>query len=141
MSITPKLPENEFIDVVCAGRCGVETRHDVLAQVNRREGNEHVDWWSTHQIICCRGCSTTSFRVTSGDSESYDIADDGLEYEQTQTLYPARKAESRGLGDEIWYLPASIASIYTETREAMLATMPVLTGIGLRALLEANACR
>ncbi|MBC7680879.1 MAG: DUF4145 domain-containing protein [Ferruginibacter sp.] len=125
------------VEVACAGTCSGITHHAIMASMDRGGSNEHIDWWSHYQVIMCQGCKTLSFRQASGTSEDYEqIGEDEWVSNESVQLYPARKTDSLGLGDDVIRLPDTIARLYEETRTTLLNATPVLTGIGLRALVE-----
>lgn len=130
--------EHELPCIKCTGK----TAHRVLTSVDVRgdEGdrNHSFSWSTDNQVVQCLGCKTVSFRKASSNSEDcYPINDDGdWECDVDETLYPSRLEGIKGLGDDTYYLPTNIRRIYEETLTALSNQSPVLTGIGLRALLE-----
>lgn len=125
------------VEAPCAGTCSGITSHTVKASMDRTEESDNVHWWSHYQVVMCEGCKKLSFRQASGSSEDYEQVgeDEWINHERVQ-LYPARKAEARGLGNDVARLPETVARLYEETRTTLLNATPVLTGIGLRALVE-----
>lgn len=137
MSVKAAIPKDETIEAICAGRCGLETDHAVLALVSENNGDEDFSWWGTYRVIQCLGCKTISFREGSHHSEDWDHDSEGrMVLNETVNLYPPRTADSRGLGDDKHYLPSLLSDIYDETRGALINSLPVLAGIGLRAIVE-----
>lgn len=136
--ITSKLrqPTDPEIHVECT-QCAGKTAHVALATVDVSGGDDHVDWRDSHQLIQCLGCKTLSYRVGSSHSEDYFHDEDGeAVYPEAEKLYPARLIGTRGLGDEIYYLPPKVRQVYEETLTALSSTAPILAAIGLRALVE-----
>lgn len=125
------------VDVACAGTCSGITSHLITASMDDLGDNDFMHWWGRYQIIQCRGCKKLSFRQASGTSEDYEQVGENewINHERVQ-LYPARNAGARGLGDDVARLPETVAMLYEETQKALLNATPVLTGIGLRALVE-----
>lgn len=122
-------------------KCSGKTAHKVMASVdlrgNEEDGEHSFSWCVDHQIVQCLGCKTISFRKASSNSEDYyPISHDEYEYDILQELYPSRIEGRKGIGDEIHYLPSNVRRIYEETLLAITNQSPVLSGIGLRALLE-----
>lgn len=119
------------VKVLCS-KCNGKTDHKVLASV-AEEGHEPNDddsifhWCSDDQIIQCQGCKTISFRNTSLTSE---------DNEELEKLYPPRTRGRRGLENDVRYLPPRVRGIYAETLQALNSQLPILTGIGLRAIIE-----
>ena len=134
-----EIPVNETLKVFCAGSCSGQTEHDVLARANTQDSDENMSWWSGYQIVGCRGCKTISFRQSSSNSEAghYQIGENEWYVDESIKLYPPRTADTRGLSsDDTYYLPDMLLVIYEETRIALINAMPVLAGIGLRAIVE-----
>lgn len=132
-----------IFDVPCL-ECKRSTKHKVLAS-----GEESFEYrgadgsfcaYTDHQIVQCQGCETVSFRVLSENSEDIDYSydEDGNTVGtpvQTTTLYPSRN-EGRGVIKDDYLLPSNIQRIYKETINAFNNQQPVLSGMGIRALVE-----
>jgi Domain of unknown function (DUF4145) len=128
----------KLLKVLCL-QCKHDTTHQVLASADITEdlsdGQHQMDGWGSYQVIVCQGCETVSYRTSTAHSEDYDAGPDGLEYNQTITLYPSR-TEGRMHIPDAHIIPASTKRIYDEIIKAMNNDQPVLTGIGIRALVE-----
>lgn len=136
--ITSKLhqPTDAELNIECT-RCAGKTAHVALATVDVHGGDDHVDWHDAHQIVQCLGCKSLSYRIAGTNSEDFVHDEyDEVHHFVTEKLFPPRISGSRGLGDDIYYLPAKLRQIYEETRMALSSTAPVLAAIGLRALVE-----
>ena len=130
---------NSLIDVPCT-ECKRSTKHKPLASVDIEGedwyGRESIQYNVHHQIVQCQGCETISFRISSTNSEDFDIHDNGEgEYVETVTLHPSRN-EGRVSVKDTHLLPANVQRIYAETIKSMNNDQPVLAGIGIRALVE-----
>jgi Domain of unknown function (DUF4145) len=133
--------EGREFDLPCP-KCAGATTHKALATVDLRGseggGNHSYQWSVDHQIVQCQGCKSVSFRVASSNSEDYYHTDDGdTEYEISEDLYPPRLSGRKGLGDDTTWLPVKVRQIYDETLKALFMQARILSGIGLRALVEA----
>jgi hypothetical protein len=119
--------------------CKRSTKHDVHASVDVEGedwfGTFSVQYWSHYQIVQCRGCETTSFRVSSGNTDDVEQTDRGFEYNESVTLFPSRN-DGRSPIKDMHLLPTSAQRIYDETIKAVNNDQPVLAGIGIRALVE-----
>lgn len=120
--------------------CNRQTNHKVInsAEYNLEwsEGNFSADYYDTYQIIECQGCEAISFRHSHCNSEDIDVNDRGEpEYSETVKLFPPRY-EGRPDLDGWSDLPQKVRSIYKETLSAFRSSLPILTGIGLRAIVE-----
>jgi len=134
---------NEIIDAPC-GSCKRSTKHKILTDIELAGREETEDtflygWDNEYQIIQCQGCETIMFRQThmnSDDMEHY-AGRDGWESEYVtfEDYYPNPEKNRTGLSDD-HLLPEKLQRIYNETLNALNGNNPVLTGIGLRAIIE-----
>ena len=110
--------------------CDNETWHVVVAQAGRAGGGEEEPRYQQFfQVVQCQGCDDLSFRRAERDET------DDWEFE-SEELFPKRAAGRRELSDS-WLLPRKVREIYRETYLALCNHMPILTAIGVRALVEA----
>lgn len=131
-----EMPVAEEANVLC-GKCDGRTTHKILATTTESGSELHYDWRVSNQLVQCLGCKTVSFRISASDSEDYAHDEDGeTVYLERETLYPPRLAGRKGIVDRI-YLPSPVKELYYETQQALLAGAGIITGIALRALLEA----
>jgi hypothetical protein len=118
------------VDVSC-GTCKRSTKHLILCSVEltgreTKMSNEVFRWINQYQIIQCQGCETISFRKTHTNSEDFDDYID---------VYPNPEEGRKSIADD-HLLPSNLQRIYTETLKALNAGHFVLTGIGIRAIVE-----
>lgn len=130
-------------NIACAS-CRRITKHQVLASADVIGSQSYrdqlaVEYEDNYQVIQCRGCETISFRTRSWSSEDYEVEEEGLSYNISTSLYPSR-SEGRGSLKDTPLLPADIQRIYKETLSAINNDLPVLAGIGIRAIIE-SICR
>ncbi|HEX8595369.1 MAG TPA: DUF4145 domain-containing protein [Pseudomonas sp.] len=98
-------------------------------------GGNAVEWTEHNQIIQCLGCEEISFRVESSNSEDWDHDDSGDAYwVSTVTFYPGRVVGSKIIDHAS--LPFDIEQIYRETRSALDNDLLIISGIGIRAILD-----
>jgi hypothetical protein len=120
-------------------KCDGETIHRVLVSTNTSETNRYTEetYIGDYEIVQCQGCKTISFRKCLWIPGNVDINDLG-EYEgiEDEELYPGRIVGRRKLANS-QDLPLKIIIIYGETYMALCNKLPVLTGIGIRTLVEA----
>lgn len=122
-------------------KCDKKTYHVILKSVDEHGKEEYTDWslnWdSHHQIIQCRGCKTVSFRKAHSNSEEMEQVWENewapMVYEQ---LFPPRLEGRKGLSKNVLRIPKNVRLIYKETNRALVSDLPVLTGIGIRAIVE-----
>jgi len=148
MSSSEELKLNETKDkklLVSCGECKRKTNHVVLVSADLSGTDElgheyEVHWSSNHQIIQCQGCDTISFRKANQNSQDspIQIGPDEWEEDIYEELYPNRN-EGRVPIKDVHLLPTDIERIYAETLKAMNGDQPVLSGIGIRALIETTS--
>lgn len=120
-------------------------RGEILASVvtNGDEDCGHgnsISWSVRYETVKCCGCETVFFREISSNSEDvdHDYDENGHTiswYNETITLYPEPKKERNTIRD-FHLLPKNIQNIYKETVVSLEAGQLILTGIGIRAILE-----
>ncbi|CAN7168553.1 DUF4145 domain-containing protein [Acidovorax sp. LjRoot118] len=132
-------PEGESVAVACH-RCTGQTSHDILCSVKDTEEIDEVGYWSTRQyfIVRCRGCDSICFRLWRSTSEEVDHDTDGKPtYFSSTDVYPPRLEGRKGIAEmDLWLLEEKLRAIYHETNVALLSGLPVLAGIGMRAIVE-----
>lgn len=117
-------------------RCDKGTWHSTLALARDLDEDGDTRALSDYEIIQCDGCRTMSFR--SVWELGLPGAAPGISEEN---LYPPRrdrKARRALTGSRV--LPERVRSIYSEAIRAMNNNLPVLAGIGVRALVE-SVCK
>jgi len=122
--------------IVICGECGRRTEHEVLTYVSSYDDGPDAAIYFADEFrtIQCRGCKTVSFCKRACGSE--DVDPDG---EPSTTLFPAR-IEGRPALNDVNHLPFELQKIYQESRSALMEGLKVLTGIGIRAIVE-TVCR
>ncbi len=130
--------KNDVRKVVCS-RCDTKTNHIVCSsvQLNWNFEEDDIQGSDIYEIIRCSGCDAISFRLSSSNSEDYDIDEEGnFSYSSSEEIFPNRIMGRTAL-KEIYLLPDKIRSIYKETHAALCTKLKVLAGVGIRALVEA----
>jgi hypothetical protein len=140
MNTTTKIvdPKEKEIWAPCL-KCAGKTAHKCLTEVDVSDHDPKYDvqGWIQYYVVQCGGCKTISFCKESQFSEDWDFDEEGHQYlPTTQKVFPNRIA-GRPLLEDINLIPHGIAEIYKETHEALAGQQPILTGIGLRAIVEA----
>jgi hypothetical protein len=131
-------PKDKELWAPCSS-CSGKTAHRCLTEVDVSDHDLKYDVQGCIQYyaIQCGGCKTISFCKESQFSEDWDFDEEGNHYlTTTQKVYPSR-IEGRPLLEDISLIPHGIAEIYQETHEALAGQQPILTGVGLRAIVEA----
>lgn len=123
-------------------QCERSTKHTILSSVSHSgfvEGPD-IHFWDEYEIVQCDGCETICFRKESANS-------DDLDYEQNRPIisvrsYPEPTSEPHAgaayITDEVYSMPSIVQSIYSETLGAIRTGLPILAGIGIRAIIEAT---
>lgn len=138
VTITNNKTENEEHRLPCA-QCLQPTRHKVLQSVDvegELSDGEYL-YSDNYQIVQCLGCDALSFRKCHSDSEDYyfDEETEELVHPDTVDVYPTRVAGRNKLR-QVHFLPPAVSRIYSETHSALCNKQPILSGIGIRALVE-----
>lgn len=126
--------EPKKLRAACQG-CGGEKNHTVVASTEYRGDDESMWWIAEYQIIKCQGCDNIAFRRVTMNSEEMEPAEDGYEPVQHVSIFPDPDTGRQPI-DDYFRLPKKLQSIYLETLKALNASQPVLTGIGIRAIVE-----
>lgn len=127
---------------VACPECKRLTNHLVLVSADLNGSDTGWDsyeifWSSINQIIQCQGCNSLSFRKANQNSEDHPIQIGPNEWVEDiyEQLFPNRN-EGRTPIKDLHLLPEDIERIYIETLKAINGGQPVLSGIGIRALIE-----
>lgn len=126
-----------FIKVFCH-ECGKITNHIILAKQNiGSQPEDDYHWGETHYFARCAGCDSFTYAISNWSEEDWDPNTGNMG--TTWRTYPRAATERQAIDDER-ELPSKIRIIYKEVIGSMNAQLPVLSAIGLRALIEA-ICR
>lgn len=124
----------------CA-ECQRETTHTVTASAEYEsqysDRGFSMTSWDDYQVIECKGCQTLSFRHVNRNTENTDHDSETEEEFLVETVkrYPELDSGRSELRHSE-LLPNPIQQIYQETLSALNGGMRVLSGIGLRAMVE-----
>lgn len=138
VSVAVKDPKESKIWLPCAGPCSAETRHSVLSHVQWIDDSEDdVQFWQDYLIVCCSGCMTVSFCREQRQSDDWDYDPDTKKriIAVAREVYPPR-IPGRPEMKNARFLQHPIDRIYKEAHTALCANLPVLAGIGIRAIVE-----
>jgi hypothetical protein len=115
-------------------QCGKHTNHNVLAEEKVRSNTpDDYDWGKNHYFARCAGCDAFTYAIEEWCEHDWDP--NTGEIDSTWKTYPRGATERKPMDDE-HELPAKVQLIYNEIIGSMNAQLPVLSGIGLRALIE-----
>ena len=144
-NITEKYEENkqksQIVSVHCI-ECARPTRHMIVSSYDYSGSEDYhgasfsIDWASSHQVIQCQGCMTSSFRQVNWFSEDVkQIGPDEHDSGERITLYPKRSNNTLSIKD-FWEVPHNLRRIYRESIDCFNNDSYTLTAAGLRAIIE-----
>ena len=130
MAIAPSV-----VKVPCTECGGSPTNHKILFREKRPWQDEESgeNGAIEYQVCECQGCNTIRFRVDSWDT--FNLGPDNEALSQIR-VYPERMEGQRAARPTFDY-PDSVSGIYVETIKAFNAGALILSGAGLRAIVEA----
>lgn len=117
--------------------CKSNNNHQILHKetINSDNPDYFISW--EYYMLKCMGCESISFRIETIDYEN-DFPDEyGDSIPNTSVLKYPLTLENHNNIDEVYLLPQSIYTIYTEAIEAMKTNCFLLAGVGYRAVIEA----
>lgn len=119
--------------------CCIPTNHTILFE--KKIGSENDDdfhWHEYYRTIQCNGCDNIQFKVVYGDEHMFDYKDDVGNYYDDKKYYPHSINGHKPL-ENSHSIPRKIRIVYSETLEAIKSNCYLLSGVGLRAVIEAVA--
>lgn len=126
---------NKKIKSYCR-ECCKHTNHHIMSEHTEVHREEYMCDIS-YQILQCLGCDTKSFRKVFYDLEAaYPTSENDWEVPEDVTIYP-QAFEGHKEIQNLWELPDSVETIYSEVISALREKSKVLAGLGLRAVVEA----
>lgn len=116
-------------------KCQGKTMHSVVFEIMEHDQNDYGDIqaWTKYRTCQCKGCTELSFQTEFSCTE--DLDEEG-NLAVTYKTYPSRLAGLPIMKDA-YVLPHGIYKIYKETHSAICNEELTLTGIGIRAIIEA----
>lgn len=121
--------------------CKQNTNHTSL--FNTSKSSHHRDdfqWSEDYDIIKCNGCDNIQFRMTYSDESMVAYSqEDEYEYEvqYDEKRYFPKNLRGHAMLSNQYEIPSKIRVVYNETVEAMKNSCYLLSGVGLRAIIEA----
>lgn len=118
--------------------CQQMTNHKCLFNIS--QGSEHdadFHWQQNYETIQCLGCENIQFRNRYTHEDMYRHTDDGYEEPYDESKYFPKNLNYHSLLKNIYHLPDKIRIVYIETIEALKNNCYLLSGVGLRAIIEA----
>jgi len=122
---------------VACNECDRKTCHLIITSVSGEFDYGGDDVYENFNVIQCQGCKTLSFLHESRYSgDMYENEEGDMVINPTQTIYPNRIA-GRSLMPGHHLLPSNVQKIYLETHTALCNNIKIITGIGIRGIIEA----
>ncbi len=119
--------------------CCLPTNHKILFSENKgSESDDDFHWNHKYQVIQCNGCDNVQFRSVYSDESMFSGYD---EYEKSyeEIKYYPLSINGHSTIDNYYHIPYKIRLVYLETLEAIKSNCYLLSGVGLRAIIEAIA--
>lgn len=115
-------------------QCGDRKTHIIISERREKsDPSEDYAWGKTHRFAQCAGCDAFTYAIESWTEDAWN--DHSQEIETTWETYPQIPTPLLTMDGED-ALPEKIRFIYMEVLGAINAKLPLLSGIGLRALIE-----
>ena len=119
--------------------CARKTLHKVVKSIPQWDELQPGDRFRppilsfhTFELIQCMGCERPTYRETDLHEHYLDGDEKGI---PDQKLYPPRLEDRKRMND--WSkLPDKVRQIYNETYLAISGDQPILSGIGIRTIVE-----
>lgn len=119
-------------------RCQQMTNHKCLSTHNQTsEYDADFHWEENYETIECLGCENIQFRNRYSHEDMIRYSDDGYEQNYDESKYYPKYLTNHIVLKNIYHLPDKIRIIYSETLEALKNNCYLLSGVGLRAIIEA----
>lgn len=113
--------------------CEEYKSHNSCKARSKFSPEEKYFWGIKHYFCKCAGCDSFSYAIARWEEGDYDHCSGDFEY--SWKTYPYAKGQRLPF-EESHELPPKIRIIYKEVIGAINAQLPVLSAIGLRALIE-----
>ncbi|WP_284462235.1 DUF4145 domain-containing protein [Chryseobacterium sp.] len=118
-------------------RCQQKTNHKLLYTFKEYSTEDEINWEDNHDVIQCLGCEKLQFRNRFSHEDMYFYNIDGdIEYYEESKYFP-RNIQDHAYIKNIYSLPDKLRVVYNETIEALRNSCYLLSGVGLRAIIEA----
>ncbi|MBA3680734.1 MAG: DUF4145 domain-containing protein [Bacteroidetes bacterium] len=124
----------ETITTECPS-CLNPTKHNIHYSITKLDADLPYDYENTFSIIECNGCTNISMLYKVRDLKDNEIEE--VNYPDAH-LYKISEIDRFFLKpDVLKQVPKIIQSLYKEVKDAFNSQSPILSGIGLRTLVEA----
>lgn len=120
-------------------KCKLLTNHTSLHKTTISEEDQHADHWTKDfEVISCNGCDNIQFRTVFFDEymRGWDDFNNVEYFYDDKKYYPGNLISHQTIKNE-FHIPSQIRIVYLETLKAMINGCYILSGVGLRAAIEA----
>lgn len=131
-----------FKKVLCI-ECKTKIKHEILIDIAESDFTHNpIDYYLNYRILRCINCNSITYQTKTLCSEDvyqvgYELNGDPIYHEDaTYKVFPIRDEETAFSKEFEEILPSEIYKTYEEVIVALNNKMPLLTGLGLRTLLE-----
>lgn len=134
-----KICENQILKKILCIECKTLIKHELLVEVSKVDSDDDNSYY---RILKCINCDSITYQTKRFcDYDVYQIGeeDDGTpiyKVDATYNIFPIRDEETAFSKEFEEILPSQIYQTYEEVVYALNNSMPLLTGLGLRTLLE-----
>jgi len=119
--------------------CGIPTNHTILFDKKTRSTHQDdFQWHENYQTIQCNGCDNIQFKTVYGDESMFSGYEEEYHYYEDKKYYPLAINGHETL-KHYFSIPDKIRIVYLETLETIKSNSYLLSGVGLRAIIEAIA--
>ena len=133
---------SKLVKVFCL-TCGGEIKHKILIELSKTEEDKYDKLYSEYSLLECINCESITYRTDYYTSEDMiriptGPGDDDCEWDRLTypTYYPTRDKELAQTNNIVKLLPETIQDTFKEVVTAINHKLEILSGLGLRTLLE-----
>src|SRR5690606_34375441 len=137
-----QVSEPEIFDQCLCIKCKIDIKQNIIVNITDSEDYGEFQLYKNYKVLKCINCGSITYKKEIINSE--EVFQIGEEYDGTPIyeenaqiqLYPIRDEETAFSKEFAKILPEEIYCTYEEVIIALNNKMPLLTGLGLRTLLE-----
>ncbi|MNY93313.1 hypothetical protein D3C78_97230 [compost metagenome] len=133
--------ENKDLFFIFCLHCKTEIKHEFLIGLETQKNTEDDNYYSEYDLLRCINCESITYRTdhyTADDMVQIPNQYGDLEWDRISraTYYPTRDKELANTAHVIYLLPGSMQDTFNEVVTALNNRLEILSGLGLRTLLE-----
>lgn len=130
----------DLVHIYCLD-CKSEIKHEFLIKLETQKSNDDDTYYGEYELLRCINCDSITYKTDLYTSD--DVVQDYNEYGELEwerftypNYYPTRDKELAQTTHIINLLPDSIQETFNEVITALNHNLEILSGLGLRTLLE-----